>query len=261
MIRGGSYLEIISVLFLVVILSQQIVQAVPETYERYIIPGVPYIRQKPYWCGPASLAMVLNYWGLNISQDEIATEIYRPDDKLTYISDMVKYPRSLGFYAKAITGSIDILKNYIIADIPLIVLQKFSITNPYGHYRVVIGFDDNEHILYVLDPAIGKQTISYDEFIELWKPGSTFTVTNWTLIIYPRTCSTIITKTLTETEICTSILTYTKTEIFTETEFVGTTITVTSRIQEFTSLSYVLIIFTILIGLLMYLYLIKLRRS
>ena len=249
-------LKIIStflILFLIIMLitSQQ---AISKTYGKYIISNVPYIRQKPHWCGPAALAMVLNYWGLNISQDEIAAEIYRPDKKLTYISDMVKYPQSLGFYSKAFTGSIDILKSYIIADIPVIVLQKFSTIIPTGHYRVVIGFDDHEQLLYVLDPTVGEYAIPYNEFVELWKPGSTFKVTNWSLIIYPKSfIASTITKTLIRTETYTLPLTKTK--------YINVTTTVTTKVSEFTPLGYTSIIFIVLIGLLIYLYLVRLRRA
>ena len=37
------------------------------------ILDVPFIAQKPNYCGPAALAMLANYYGHPVSQDEIAS--------------------------------------------------------------------------------------------------------------------------------------------------------------------------------------------
>lgn len=50
----------------------------------YYIPDVPFVIQKPYWCGPACLSMVLQYWGVNVSQGEIAAEIYDPETHINF---------------------------------------------------------------------------------------------------------------------------------------------------------------------------------
>jgi len=159
-----------------------------EDFEAFYIYGVPYIRQAdPYWCGPASLSMVLNYWGYEINQSEVAAHVYNPKSKLTFISNMTEFPREIGFYSEVVSpANIGLLKSYLHEGIPLIVLQKFSYENTYGHFRVVIGYNDKERTVITHDPILGENyTLSYESFSKLWQPGSTFTTVNWTLIIVP----------------------------------------------------------------------------
>ncbi len=157
-------------------------------FDRFYVHGVRYVEQAdPYWCGPASLSMVLGYWGCEMNQSEIAAHVYDPESKLTFILNMTMFPRELGFQSEAITpANIERLKVYISEGIPLIVLQKFSYDNPYGHFRVVTGYDEEERMMTTYDPLLGiNYTLSYKAFSDMWQPGSTFTTVNWTLVIVP----------------------------------------------------------------------------
>ena len=55
--------------------------------------NVPFIAQKPNYCGPAALAMLANYYGHPVSQDEIAGAIYLPDIGGTLTSELGEYAR------------------------------------------------------------------------------------------------------------------------------------------------------------------------
>lgn len=158
-------------------------------FDQFYLYDVPYFNQDdPYWCGPASMSMVLGYWGINVSQEDIAAEIYDPGARITRMTDMVSYPRTYGFNSQAFTGSIYDLKTWINDGVPLIVLQTFSLENAYGHYRVVVGYNDSSAMMLTFDPIKEMNfTISYVEFAQLWqpRPGSTFSTTNWTLAITP----------------------------------------------------------------------------
>lgn len=154
----------------------------------FYVYNVPYVRQTDtYWCGPASLTMILNYWSANVTQEEVATEIYDPATNLTTISEMKAYPQEREFKTEELTGSINHLKEWISRGCPLIVLQKFSLQNTYGHYRVVVGYNDEKELVITFDPILGSNyNLTYTEFAELWKPGSTFSTFNWTLVVIPK---------------------------------------------------------------------------
>jgi len=78
------------------------------------------------------------------------------------------------------------LKTWIDNCVPLVVLQRFSLEDHYGHYRVVVGYNDSSAFMFTFDPKKGMNfTISYAEFAQLWHSGSTFWTTNWTLAITP----------------------------------------------------------------------------
>jgi len=156
-------------------------------FDQFYIYDVPYFHQDdPYWCGPASMSMVLGYWGNNISQEYIAAEIYDAGARITRMTDMVSYPITYGFRSQNFTGTISDLKTWIDNGVPLIVLQRFSLEDPYGHFRVVVGYNDSSGMMFTFDPKKGMNfTITYADFTQLWRPGSTFWTTNWTMAITP----------------------------------------------------------------------------
>jgi len=157
------------------------------SFDQFYVYDVPYCNQNdPYWCGPASMSMVLGYWGNNVSQEDIAAKIYDAGARITRMTDMVAYPITYGFRSQNFTGTISGLKTWIDNGVPLIVLQRFSLEEPYGHYRVVVGYNDSSAMMFTFDPKKGINfTITYAEFTQLWRPGSTFWTTNWTLAITP----------------------------------------------------------------------------
>jgi len=154
----------------------------------FYIYEVPYASQKhAYWCGPASLTIVLKYWGLNVTQEEIAAQTYNPETKLTNISIMKSYPLRCGFRSEELNGSIDCLRKWIRKGCPIIVLQKLSLQDVYGHYRVVVGYDNEKDLVMTFDPILGPNyNMTYSEFAELWMPGTTFQTCNWTLLVIPK---------------------------------------------------------------------------
>ncbi len=176
----------ISVLFLIGLVVES--DTGIDKLSSFHIFEVPYSSQSNvYWCGPASLVMVLGYWGVNVTQEDVAAEIYDPEARLTDISAMKSFARNQGFRTEELNGTIDCLREWISRGCPAIVLQKISPQNPYGHYRVVLGYDDEKEIMTTFDPTFGTNyNITYAEFAELWKPGTTFQTCNWTLLVIPK---------------------------------------------------------------------------
>ena len=118
------------------------------------------------WCLPASGAMTFKYYGENISQAEIADAVIEDDSSSVY--RMIKYARDLGFEAKYNYMTLEEIKNLLIKDIPVIAVQNYSLSLPYSHARVIIGFDDEEQEVISNDPTAGKDYImSYSDFTAL----------------------------------------------------------------------------------------------
>jgi len=157
--------------------------------EGHLIQGVPFCKQEnKNYCGPAALAMVLGYWqGKNeLTQEKISSHIFKEDALITNNSDMVFYPREQAFVTYSFNGDMEQLKNIIKKDFPLIILQKVIGKINKGHYRVILGYDDNREIVIVNDPLIGeKYGISYKTFLDLWSFGTDLNRRNWTLLVLP----------------------------------------------------------------------------
>jgi len=118
------------------------------------------------WCLPASGAMTLKYFGKNISQAEIANAVIKDGSSSVY--RMVSYARDLGFEAKYNYMTLEEIKDLLKKNIPVIAVQNYSLTLPYSHARVIIGFDDEKEEVITNDPTAGKDyEMSYSNFTAL----------------------------------------------------------------------------------------------
>ena len=133
----------------------------------YVYLDVPYEKYAGYnWCLPASGAMTFKYFGMNISQSRIASKVIT--DGTSSVFRFISYARSLGFDTKYQSKTIEEIKVLLEEDIPVIAVQNYSLSLPFSHARVIIGFDDEKEEVITNDPTAGKDyKISYSDFLEL----------------------------------------------------------------------------------------------
>jgi predicted double-glycine peptidase len=155
----------------------------------HLIQTVPFEKWlERNYCGPACLAMVLNYWDetRSFSQQKISDEIYDSESQATYNSELVLYPRTKGFESYSFQGNLQILKDVVGKDIPVIVLTKTIKQIAKGHYRVVIGFDDNEDQIIFHDPYFGDQhAMTSEDFMKVWELGKGRNQSRWMMAVVP----------------------------------------------------------------------------
>lgn len=147
---------------------------------RYLT-GVPFIPQTAGYCGPASLAMVLRYWGEAVNQEEIGAALYLPSAKGTLNLDLEFYARRRGFRAEGFRGTLAEVKAEIDQGRPVIVFQDQGIGPlAFPHFLVVIGYDDTRELILAHSGVTENRLIPYREFLWTWgKKG------NWTLRVQP----------------------------------------------------------------------------
>ena len=128
---------------------------------------VPYEKYAGYnWCLPASGAMAFKYFGENISQSEIASNVIINGDSSVF--KFISYAKSLGFETKYQSKTIEEIKVLLKEDIPVIAIQNYSLAILKSHARVIIGFDDETQEVITNDPTAGKDyKISYADFFSL----------------------------------------------------------------------------------------------
>lgn len=108
---------------------------------QYRIAAVPFFAQTDDQCGPAALAMVLQYSGVPATARELQEAVYTPGRKGSLQSGIVTAARRYNRLAYPIQG-IDHLLREVAAGNPVIVLQNLGLPwIPRWHYAVVIGFD------------------------------------------------------------------------------------------------------------------------
>ncbi len=127
------------------------------------------------YCGPAVLKMVLQYYGINKSEKELAklartTKIGGTSDE-TIINVVRK------FELKPIVknnASLKDVERYTKRGVPVIVNWFTRGRRDYpnsavadGHYSIVVGLD--RQYIYLQDPEIGKlRKLKQDDFLRVW---------------------------------------------------------------------------------------------
>ena len=126
-------------------------------------------------CGPASLKIVLGYYGVDKSEKELAVlcgtdSVLGTDDK-----SIKKGGEVLGFQVEIQNeSSFGDIEKWLDKDVPVIVDWFTRGRDDYsesdvadGHYSVVCGLDDE--YIYLQDPEIGDiRKIQKDDFMSVW---------------------------------------------------------------------------------------------
>ncbi|MEM3703964.1 MAG: C39 family peptidase, partial [Candidatus Bathyarchaeia archaeon] len=138
--------------------------------EHHFIDVPFYYQVKTYYCGPAALQMVFDYFGENVSQFEIA-DVARTIPYVTYTDELRRAAhfsdmstsmgsempenitgysaRKLGYAAfEMFSMTLDDLKALIDRDFPVILLMRWIPGEPYGHYRVAVGYNATHVFLH-----------------------------------------------------------------------------------------------------------------
>jgi len=157
------------------------------------IEGVRPIRQGPQECGPTSMAMVMNFWGVTITKDEIWPKVRAHYGPYTNGNDMDNYFRKHGFKTKIMTTTkYTNLKYFIHEGYPLIALTESRSYPGEGHYIVLIGY--NEKGFNIIDPGPGTfDFLTYEQFKKLhyiakgpFNNPSMICGPYWTLVVCPK---------------------------------------------------------------------------
>lgn len=163
--------------------------------ERTVLDGVVYVDQHERWnyCGPANLAMALNFWGWPGDRDDIA-RVVKPginDPKLDFIqqgrldknvmpSEMIGFVADqTDFYIVArYGGDLDLIKTMIANGFPVLV-EKGYYEEDYtgkiawmGHYLFTTGYDEGAEEFVVQDAYLvpgNNLRVDYDTYLEGWR--------------------------------------------------------------------------------------------
>ncbi len=127
------------------------------------IYGFTYVKQGWNDCGPANITMALSHFGWRESQDFAANILKpNPEDKNVSPSEMVSFVRDQTEVSAVtrIGGDIDLVKDFIAANVPIIVETGYSLEGEdwLGHYQTVVGYDDNQSVFYIYDSWLGIGT-------------------------------------------------------------------------------------------------------
>lgn len=150
-----------------------LIQKPSEIPSSYMLP-VPLIYQGRNECGPTALAMVLNYYEIKKSKDELKEDLRWHPEWGVSIQSMLRFPfNKLGLKDKVVWGgSIEELTQNISQNRPVIVRQwgseRARLEGKMGHWLVAVGYDYAKRMIYLRDPQQGFRTAGYEDFLSLW---------------------------------------------------------------------------------------------
>lgn len=126
-------------------------------------------------CGPASLKIVLDYYGVGKSEKELAKLCQHDKDFGVDDEKIKRTAESLGFRVKIKNNSnFKDIEKWLDKKVPVVVnwftkgRQDYSESEVAdGHYSVAAGLDDK--YIYIQDPEIGKiRRLKRDDFMKVW---------------------------------------------------------------------------------------------
>lgn len=144
------------------------------------IIDVPFIDQTSRYCGPATLAMAMNWAGKSILVEQLASQVYTPGMEGTLQTDMISAARRNGMMAVPISGLHSLLKEVSVGH-PVIVFKNLALTwFPMWHYAIVTGYDLNDESIIMHSGKTADKKTSMRKFERSWKMAD-----YWGLIILP----------------------------------------------------------------------------
>lgn len=130
-------------------------------------------------CGPATLSMILSYYGVYVSQKELGDKM-RPyqnpkgdnDDKTIFTYEFAEWIEKYGLRAKKrVNGDIELLKLFLANEIPIVVKTWLRVDEDIGHFRIVRGFDEAKGVIIQGDSYHGpNKKIPYFDLLLMWQP-------------------------------------------------------------------------------------------
>lgn len=144
---------------------------------------VPYYKQdKVYTCGPASLKMVLGFFGKILKERTLVRHLGTTKDGTSH-KELINFARRKGFYCYVHEGaSLHQLKHFIDVGLPAIV-NYIEPSEDEGHYSVVVGHRNGNIIMH--DPWNGEKfMIKEEDFKHRWHDHHrTFNCSGWILVL------------------------------------------------------------------------------
>ncbi len=145
------------------------------------VSGVPFFAQKAYQCGPASLAMALNWSGVPVAPEQLTPQVFLPKRKGSLQIEMVAAARRNGRIAYVIQPGLPSLLTELGAGNPVVILENLGLSwYPVWHYAVAVGVNvaADEVILRSGDAA--RQNMPLGLFERTWARSD-----DWGLLVLP----------------------------------------------------------------------------
>ena len=136
-----------------------------DTEQELVVPFVP---QEKYQCGPAALAMMLQWAGKPVTADSLVDEVWLPERAGSLGIELRAAARSRGLMAYPVENS-QALFTELQAGRPVLVLQNLALRRwPQWHFAVVTGYRDQGNTMVLHSGTDAGKTTHWNRFIRTW---------------------------------------------------------------------------------------------
>lgn len=141
-----------------------------KTQNTIELQNVPFFAQDDFFCGPSTLAMVLNHAGENTTPGKLAELVYLPGRQGSLQLEMLAAPRRLGYLSYQIEPRLPALFDALNAGSPVVVLLNLSLPAvPQWHYAVVVGYEAAGNHMILRSGPKERDLIPLPTFLKLWE--------------------------------------------------------------------------------------------
>ena len=146
----------------------EMLQKAGDLPPRFELKTVPFFPQKAHQCGPAALAMALNWSGLPVSPGHLTDEVFTPTRKGSLQTALISSARRHGRIAYISIG-MDVIFSEVAAGHPVIILQNLGLPwYPVWHYSVVVGYDLPKKFVILRSGTTARKIMPSRVFENTW---------------------------------------------------------------------------------------------
>lgn len=142
---------------------------------------VPFFPQEDYHCGPAALAEVLQWTGVDVTPEALAPRLMIPARLGTLQIELLAQTRAQGRVPYEIPGDLGAVYRELAAGRPVLILQNLALDwSPMWHYAVVIGMDPAARTVILRSGRERRKVVDAAVFERTWARSD-----KWAMLALP----------------------------------------------------------------------------
>ncbi|MBN1310441.1 MAG: C39 family peptidase [Anaerolineae bacterium] len=146
------------------------------SHANHLLTGFDWIRQLANNCGPASISVLMSYWGVEFTQEEAAAFLKpNPEDPNVSAEEIAALVATKGYHTLIrVNGDIDTLKQFILAGYPVLIETGYDpepdVVGWTSHYLTLAGFSDEDQGFIAMDTYRRPNWFyPYEEIDKYWR--------------------------------------------------------------------------------------------
>ena len=143
------------------------------------LSDTPFFPQQRHQCGPAALATLLKYSGVEITAQDLSPEIYIPERRGTLQVELVAASRRHQRIPYVLRPTVQHLLGELHAGRPVLVLQRLGAGPwPIWHYAVLFGYSGDRNSFVLRSGTNERVAVPAGRFLQTWNGAG-----SWAMVV------------------------------------------------------------------------------